>query len=374
MKIFILFRSVANRGGTERTLIDKANFLAENGHDVTFVTYEQRNHPYAYPLSASLKHVDLNCCFYTVYKYSLLRRIWEKYKMKRKFKDSINAIVDKEKPDVLVATTYTYAFLKGLISVKPKVKIILESHIAAIQDTFSGGKIKRMLKMSYMKEFSKCDLLISLTERDASFWRQYIHNVLVIGNPLSFYSEQNEITKKEIGRIISVGRLHSQKRFDRLIDAFSIIAGRYPDWHVVIFGQGQDCKKLQDQIDMLGLHNQVILCGSTTNIQEEYLKSQFYVLSSDYEGFPLVIIEAMACGVPVVSVNCPYGPSEVIKDGKSGLLAEMNVKDLAEKMEWMILHEKERIEMGRLAHEEVSKYKKDVVMRKWENAYASVLN
>ena len=374
MKIFILFRSVANRGGTERTLIDKANFLAENGHDVTFVTYEQRNHPYAYPLSASLKHVDLNCCFYTVYKYSLLRRIWEKYKMKRKFKDSINAIVDKEKPDVLVATTYTYAFLKGLISVKPKVKIILESHIAAIQDTFSGGKIKRMLKMSYMKEFSKCDLLISLTERDASFWRQYIHNVLVIGNPLSFYSEQNEITKKEIGRIISVGRLHSQKRFDRLIDAFSIIAGRYPDWHVVIFGQGQDCKKLQDQIDMLGLHNQVILCGSTTNIQEEYLKSQFYVLSSDYEGFPLVIIEAMACGVPVVSVNCPYGPSEVITDGKSGLLAEMNVKDLAEKMEWMILHEKERIEMGRLAHEEVSKYKKDVVMRKWENAYASVLN
>jgi len=117
----------------------------------------------------------------------------------------------------------------------------------------------------------------------------------------------------------------------------------------------------------------VHLIPPTKDIYNEFQRSQFFVLSSDYEGFGLVIIEAMACGIPVVSTDCPYGPSEIIEDGKTGLLAKMDVQDLADKMEWMITHEEERKAMGARAHQAAARYRKEVVMPEWEKAYLSVV-
>ena len=104
---------------------------------------------------------------------------------------------------------------------------------------------------------------------------------------------------------------------------------------------------------------------------EEYQRSQFFVLSSDYEGFGLVLVEAMACGIPVVSTDCPHGPSDIIDDGCTGLLTKLNVKDLAEKMEWMITHDKDRMLMGEKAYEAAANYKIDVIMPKWEAIYSN---
>ena len=102
------------------------------------------------------------------------------------------------------------------------------------------------------------------------------------------------------------------------------------------------------------------------------MESDFLVLSSDSEGFSLVLIEAMSCGVPVVSVACPFGPSEIVENGVTGLLTKMDVSDLAEKMEWMIDHEKERLEMGKKARIAAKKYQKETVMKEWERVYLSV--
>ena len=109
------------------------------------------------------------------------------------------------------------------------------------------------------------------------------------------------------------------------------------------------------------------------DIYTEYQRSQFFVLSSDFEGFGLVIVEAMACGIPVVSTDCPYGPSEIVEDAKSGLLAKMDVQDLAAKMEWMITHEEERIAMGIAARQAAARYRKEIIMPQWEQAYLSVI-
>ena len=179
--------------------------------------------------------------------------------------------------------------------------------------------------------------------------------------------------KKKEGRIICVGRLTPQKRFDRLIDAFSLIAVRYPDWHITIFGEGEDKEKLQNQIVVNNLGDRIFLTPPTKDIYLHYMSSQFLVLSSDFEGFGLVITEAMACGIPVVATNCPFGPSEIIDDGKSGLLAKMDVKDLAEKMEWMMTHDEDRRLMGANAHQAAARFRKETIMPQWEEAYLSVI-
>ena len=369
MKIFFLFSDFAKMGGVERTLTDKANYLSRNGNDVTLVTYEQGEHPYAYPLLNRVKTIDLNCRYFTIYKYHFIRRELEKWKIKKKFKEALHNLIDKKQPDILVVTSYTHVYMKEIMSVRPKVKVIVESHVAASQETFKGNWCTAIRRRNYMRILKNCDLLISLTKGDAEYWRQFFPQVTTATNPVSFYCDNPQVIDKVPNRIIAVGRLHPQKRFDRLIEAFALITDKYPQWHMVIYGKGNLEESLKKLILQFGLGEKVQIHHPVSNIQIEYSRSQFFVLSSDYEGFPLVLLEAMACGLPVVSVNCPYGPSEIIENGKTGLLAKMDINDLAEKMAWMMTHDRERESMGKMAHVAAAAYKKEIVMKEWESAY-----
>ena len=201
----------------------------------------------------------------------------------------------------------------------------------------------------------------------------HVHHVIVVPNPSPYYVENLCDDVKIEGRIIAVGRLFEQKRFDRLIDAFALISSKYSTWNLSIFGDGPLREMLKKQIERKGLAKRVSLNKPTHDILHEYQLSQFLVLSSDFEGFGLVITEAMACGIPVVAADCPYGPSEIIEDGVTGLLSKMEVKDLASKMEWMITHPDERKQMGKNAHLAAAKYRKEVIIPEWERAYMSVI-
>ena len=171
-----------------------------------------------------------------------------------------------------------------------------------------------------------------------------------------------------------MGRLAPQKRFDRLIDAFALLAGKYPAWHVDIFGKGEDEKKLRQQIDRHGLVERIHILPPVDHIYAAYGQSDFLVLSSDFEGFGLVIVEAMACGTPVVATNCPYGPADIIRDGETGVLSKLEVKDLADKMEWMMTHDVERLQMGQKARQAVARYRQEVIIPQWEQAYLQAQN
>ena len=178
---------------------------------------------------------------------------------------------------------------------------------------------------------------------------------------------------KDKGRIIFVGRFNREKRIDRLISAFSMIADRYPDWHVDIFGDGNEKQNLLNLIKQVKLENRVIIHEPTKAIYDEYKRSEMLVLCSEHEASPLVLVEAMACGVPCVSLDCPTGPRAIIKDGETGLLAkDGDVNDLALKIEWLIIHDEERKEMGLRAHEAAKIYKPACVMKEWEQLYSGV--
>lgn len=373
MKILFFTSSIINKGGSERTLVDKANYLTECGHAVTFVTYEQGGEPYIYKLDPTIRRIDLNIRMFSIYKYPVIIRPCIIRKVLRQFERQWKDLMYSIEPDVIVSITYVDSFImRSVLKHKVGTPVVVEAHTPFDHYMISERWSEQLKLKYYLRILKRCDLLICLTHSDAQRWQSYIMNVKVVTNPVSYFHDQLESVRKEKGRIIAVGRLTRQKRHDRLINAFSLIAGKYPIWHVDIFGGGEDKDVLEAQIERLGLKGRVILHSPQDKIYLEYLRSQMFVLSSDYEGFPLVLLEAMACGLPVISTNCPYGPSDIIDDGITGLLSKMDEIDLADKMEWMIIHEKERNAMGEKAHRKAAEYRKEVIMKEWEKAYLSV--
>jgi len=374
MKFLYITNSLAVKAGIERTLTDKANYLAKSGHEVTIVTYQQGDHPLSFNLHPSIRHYDICCKAFLLYQFSFLERIIETIKLKRKFRRKWINLVNRISPDIVVTTTNSAEFMSEILAVQKDVPVIIESHIAFTAQAECTTILKRIRWQYRLYLYRKCNLFIALTEGDAACWRKYIPRVCKVDNPVTNFVENPFSEKREVGRIISVGRMNNtQKRFDRLIDAFSSIANKYPLWHVDIYGEGILQESLEKQIKDLGLIGRVIVHPSTSNIYAEYLQSELFVLSSDYEGFGLVIVEAMSCGVPVISTNCPFGPSEIIEEGKTGLLSKMEVNDLSQKIEWMITHPNERKEIGRRGHQAAKHYRLDVIMKEWINTYNKVL-
>lgn len=373
MRIIFVLRSIVLSGGIERVMTEKANWLADHGHQVLFLTYEQSSHPLSFLLNSNVCYEDLNCQYYKVYRKNIIIRPLLKIVFKLKFRNRLKHIIFSFHPEVLVAPSNLEEFMGVATSMVKYVPIVLECHSTHMDFLGSSKTLRKRLRNHMIVSFAKrCSLLITLTEGDACYWKQFCQNVVAVPNPLSYYPEKIDKNYAIGKKIISVARLQAVKRIDRLIEAFALISNKHPDWHIEIYGDGTEKMSLLQMIEDRGLQGRISMLPPTMDIYKKYMESDFLVLSSDSEGFSLVLIEAMSCGVPVVSVACPFGPSEIVENGVTGLLTKMDVSDLAEKMEWMIVHEKERLEMGIHARIAAKKYQKDTVMKEWERAYLSV--
>lgn len=381
MKFIYLIKSYAMKAGVERVMSDKMNYLAARGHAITLVTYEQGSHPQAFPLHESIRHVDLGTRFFEIEKYGLVRRLPLLSRLRRVFKDRLQSIVDEVQPDVIVSTTYSAKLMDIILSVNTHARQVVESHVACftIKKAYDYRHqfLLRHLAALYDKwmlgKLAKADCLIALTEGDAQDWKQYISEVLVIPNPVTDFRDEVKPHDGEGHRILCVGRLHEQKGFDMLVDAFALISEKCPQWRVDIFGDGSQKSLLLAKIEKYHLNGRITIHPPSPDIYTEYQNSEFLVLSSRYEGFALVLPEAMSCGIPCVAFDCKYGPRDVIAEGETGLLAaDGNVEDLAEKMLWMVTHKEERLRMGRKARESVCRYQKDVIMQRWIDLFETL--
>lgn len=375
MRIVFVLRSVVMSGGIERVITDKAGWFANQGHQVMLVTYEQSSHSFSFPLDSKVLYKDLNCRYYTVYKKNILIRPFFKLLLKNKFKRRLKFSLLSFHPDVMIIPSNLEEFMGIAISMIKLLPVVLEchsTHLEFLEETENWRKLLRNHMMLFLVK--RCSLLISLTEGDADYWRKICKKVVSVPNPLPYFPKDISTEIKVPGKIICVARLNTVKRIDRLIEAFALIAYKYPIWHIDIYGEGEEREKLIHKIAEEGLQNRIIIYNPTDIIYEKYMESEFLVLSSDSEGFSLVLIEAMSCGIPVVSVNCPYGPASIVDEGVNGLLADMSVSDLSAKMEWMITHDTERKLFGNNARKSASQYQKDVVLKRWEQTYSSVVN
>lgn len=374
MRIAFIIKYIAQLGGLDRVMSQKMNYLAEHGYDVHLITFEQGNHPVSFPLDSRIEHTDVDVRFFTR-KGNLLSRVWQFFQMRRTFRKRIYAKVASIKPDVIVTDTYSYALQDILQHIPGKAIRIIESHIAhaSLQKSndFKGRPLLAKLASLYdwynARQARRAHFLVTLTQQDADAWQGF-KNIRVIPNSLTFKAPgRSTLCNKQV---ISVGRLHAQKGYDMLIDVWKLVSQRHPDWQLNVYGDGDDRAFLERKTKDLGLADSLHWEHATTDIVSRYLDSSIYVMTSRYEGFGLVLVEAMSCGLPCVSFDCPHGPSDIIRDGEDGILvAPNNIQAMADAICRLIADEELRERMGCRAVTNVQRYSPDSVMKQWESLY-----
>ena len=230
------------------------------------------------------------------------------------------------------------------------------------------GRSKSLLQEA-LPHYTKLDLFLTLTERDAAVYRdRYLPHLPVAALPNGIPEYHGAVSDSTSKVVVAAGRLSIIKGFDRLLDAWALVAQTHPDWRLRIFGEGPKREALADQIRALGLEGSASLMGYSTTIREDMAAASIFALSSRAEGYPMVVLEAMSCGLPVVAFDCPTGPEEMIADGTDGLLVpDGDVNGLADALSTLIAKGPAgRREMGRAALVTAQEHSQRNIGARWE--------
>ena len=369
MKLIYCIHSVYNPGGMERVLLNKVNYLVKNlGWDITVVTTDQKGKKTFYPFPKEVRMIDLDINYSNDNSKNVFRKIVGYLYRKQLHKKRLSALLEKEKADIVVSL---YPSESSFIpDIKDGSKKVLEIHYCKFFRLQYGrkgllGLIDRQRTLQDERIVRRFDKFVVLTNEDRGYWGD-LPNIEVIPNAAMFVADRySDVSTK---RVIAVGRLDYQKGFDRLIQAWEIVykSGKYNDWRLDIFGQGEWKDMLLRMIDEKGLNGSAFINRPTKNIGREYADSAMLVMSSNYEGFGMVLVEAMSCGLPVVSFDCKCGPKDIIRDGENGLIIPNgDIKALAEGMMRLMENNDIRKSMSLNARKIVDTYSEKTVMDIW---------
>jgi len=379
IKIAFCIPSLYLMGGMEKVLTIKANYFAEVlGYDVVIILTDGVDKKPFFTLSPKIEVVVLDINYEDIRTYPVLLKVFLYSYKQSIFKKRLSKALFSIKPDITISMLRRE--INFITRIKDGSKKIGELHFNRLnyRDFNTRGKkkgIKGLLARFWMRQLisnlKRVDRFIVLSNEDKKNWKE-LDNVSVIYNPIYEFPEKiSDCTSK---RVIAAGRYASQKGFDMLIDSWKIVSKRHPDWELSIYGSGSR-KQLTKQIIKNGLQNSCTLNEAVININEKYAESSIFAFSSRFEGFGMVITEAMACGVPPVAFACPCGPKDIITNGVNGLLVKPeSVKELAEKICYLIENEDIRKEMGRRARERAEDFKIDVIAGEWDTLFRTVLN
>ena len=370
-KIVYCTPSLYMAGGVERVLTLKANYFADiYGYDITIITTDGKQRPNFFPLSERVRVVNLDINFEEMWHRSFLFRLFIYVIKERKFKKQLSNELNRIKPDFTISLLRRE--INFLTDIHDGSKKIGEIHInRAHYRNFTPNRsnpVKALFSKYWMsglvKKVRQLDRFVVLTEYDRQAWQE-IPRVDVIPNPLPFYPKIISSIRKK--RVISVGRYFDEKGYDLLLQSWSLVEKANPEWELVIFGEGN--RPYYERIAAsLGLDlNRCILNDSISDVEKEYLESSLFVCTSRFEGFGMGIIEAMACGLPVVAFDCLWGPRSIISDGEDGLLVENgNTEMMADTIKSLINHPEIIWEMGLKARENVWRFNIDTIANKWK--------
>ncbi len=310
--LLIICDSLEERGGVEKIVTLQANYYAKKGFSVYIFTRYKQFKKTAYELNEKVEVLS--------YKWNInatgLKKLFYFYGFRKWIRENVNFI----KPDVI----QTHGLNVGVLSIfglkKLRCKIISCDH----NHFANANRVWHFLRNI---AYRKINTVVSLTKEDLPKFLKINSSSVCIYNPVSMENMRFGYSKNKI--VLAVGRYTKQKGFDMLIDAWNIVNAKHPDWKLKIIGEGVEKNYLEKKIKNYGLLESVKLYPPTSNIVKEYNNSNLFVLSSRYEGFCLVLIEAMTVGLPVISFACKTGPEEILANGGGVLVKPESIGGLA---------------------------------------------
>ena len=348
-------------GGAERVAAAMVNHWAQTDKEVTLLTLGSTNDD-AYAIDENVRRVSLSVLKQSTGLFDgLFNNIGRIRRLRRAVRDS--------KPDVVISLVDRTNILTLLACKGLGLKVIVCERTDPRHHNI-GRSWSILRRISYRK----CQSLVVQTTGVAEYARQSIcktRPVYVLPNPVlsepSNETEQPPGTTDNHRYVVALGRLVPAKGFDRAIGAFGLIADKHPNWSLRILGEGPLRPNLQEQINELNLADRVSLPGWVDDPIAHLGASHLYLLSSHFEGFPNALLEAMACGLPVVSFNCESGPAEIVRDGVNGVLVPQDdVKALAAAMDRVISDEELRKKFAHNATEVKSRFSREMFFRRWD--------
>ncbi len=347
-------------GGAERAVVLLAEGFVQKGIKVDLITLAGKHDDF-YTLSNDINRVPLNIAGNSPTPLHAIRnnlyRLWV-----------LRKTICSLKPDLVISVLYTANILTLLSLTQTKFIVI------ANEQNNPTASLNNLWKILQRLTYPKASKVVSISQGvNAYFDWLPTAKKTVIYNPLtSINHEQNIVNLPlDIGLnkklIVAMGRLVKQKNFNLLLSAFHKIADKHPDWQLLIIGEGELRDQLEEFRDKLGLTTQVFFTGRINNPFPILKKSEIFVLSSRYEGLGMVLLEAMACGLPIVSTDCPSGPSEVIRDGIDGILVpNEDVSALSIAMDRLMSNEEQRKRLAIRAPEVKQRFGLEKIVAQWE--------
>jgi glycosyltransferase involved in cell wall biosynthesis len=358
MRITLVIASLAC-GGAERAMAMMADYFAAHGEEVTLITLAAEETDF-FKIHAQIKRVALG----------LLRvsaNPWQALQNNRQRLQRLRQSLKSSPPDAVISFMDRTNVLTLMATIGLPIPVIVAEHTDPRQRHI-GWFWAGMRRLTY----PRASAIVVLSEEARQWAERFVRQagrVHVIPNPIALPADNSNAVPSHLpgGRlVVSLGRLIPSKGFDRLLRAFAPCAAKHAGWSLVIFGEGDERRNLAMLAAELKIAPRVYLPGLTPNPMASLQRADLFVMSSHYEGFPMALLEAMACGVPVVSFDCPTGPRQIIRNGVDGVLVPPgDLEALAAAMDRLMSDEAERRRLGARAKEVVERFGLERVMEMW---------
>ena len=353
MKLAITITDITGDGGTERTSILLANTFSQRGHDVTIISLFKKNPNICFPIIPEVKIV-----FLCENSYDLSRTKFERLKLILSARKLLRNELRRNRYDEIISQAFLPTFIFFTIGYVKKITAC--EHFKYELYSSIGITVRNSV-------YKKCKRVITLTKKDSEkFLNAGVKNS-VIPNMVTFPIGEN--VGQDEKKIVAAGRLSQQKGFDLLIKAMVPVLKKYPDWHLEIYGKGECERELKNLANHLEISTNIYFKGFCANLSQVFRESTFYVLSSRFEGFPMILLEAASQKLPCISFDCPEGPSEILR-GKGGLLVDPeNIPELSSAIIRFIEDENLRMNCAERALKNIEDYTPNNIYIKWLNTF-----
>ncbi|MBC9903139.1 glycosyltransferase family 4 protein [Achromobacter xylosoxidans] len=363
----LLFIHSLHGGGAERVAADLSAHWADMGREVMVVTQASAEGD-VYTLHSKVRREVLH----TAGEGGGLRGIWSNVQRVR----ALRRVIKSFRPDIVLGMMTTASVLSVLACAGLSCRVIATEHTHPPSQTLSGFW-QRLRRLTYPRAAS----VVALTRGTADWLAQHVpgSKLAVIPNPVHFPLPRAEPVLTPVSgdgrkRLLAVGRLHADKGFDLLIQAYAQLAASHPGWDLVILGEGDERPALEAQVREAGLASRIFMPGRAGNVGDWYESADLYVLTSRFEGLSNTLLESMASGLAAVSFDCDTGPREIIREGVDGVLVRPNgdVPALCKALDAVMRNDADRARMAQAAIDVRDRFSAARVLQKWQELFDGV--